>query len=160
MKMKTLEMQLNVSLLHARYAQSIDDDRLEEWPDFFTSDCLYIITSYENHHRGLQAGIVYCNSKGMLQDRVSGLRQANIYERQRYRHLVSMPAIIQVDGQLLKARTPFAVYRIVRNKPSELFVTGSYEDELVLDADGNLLITKRIVVCDSSVFDTLLAIPL
>jgi anthranilate 1,2-dioxygenase small subunit/terephthalate 1,2-dioxygenase oxygenase component beta subunit len=96
----------------------------------------------------------------MLQDRVSGLRQANIYERQRYRHLVSIPTIIQVDGQLLKARTPFAVYRIVRNKPSELFVTGSYEDELVLDSDGNLLINKRIVVCDSSVFDTLLAIPL
>ena len=58
------------------------------------------------------------------------------------------------------AETPFAVYRITRNRGSELFVTGSYHDEFKLAANGALKIARRVVVCDSSVFDTLLAIPL
>lgn len=155
-----LEQYLAVSLLQARYAQAIDDDRLEEWPDFFTDDCLYVVTSWDNHRRGLKAGIVYCDNKGMLRDRVSGLREANIYERHRYRHMVSMPATVQAEDGVLKARTPFAVYRIMRGKAGELFVTGSYEDEFTTGEDGKLRISKRVVVCDSSVFDTLLAIPL
>ena len=158
--MNNLELHLAVSLLQARYAQAIDDDRLEEWPDFFTDDCLYVVTSWDNHRRGLEAGVVYCDNKGMLRDRVSGLREANIYEQHRYRHVSSMPATVQSAGGVLKARTPFAVYRILRNQPSELFVTGSYEDEFATAPDGSLRIAKRIVVCDSSVFDTLLAIPL
>lgn len=158
--MNTYELHLAVSLLHARYAQAIDDDRLEEWPGFFTEDCLYTITSHENHTRGLEAGIVYCDSKGMLRDRVSGLREANIYEQHRYRHIVSMPAPVQSEGGGVKAQTPFAVYRITRNRPSELFVTGCYHDEFALQPDGGLKLSRRQVVCDSSVFDTLLAIPL
>lgn len=157
--MNPLNTHLAVSLLQAAYGQAIDDDRLEAWPEFFIDDCFYLITSFENHARGLDAGIVYCDSKGMLKDRVAGLREANIYERHRYRHIASMPASVVSDGECVKAMTPFAVYRITRNKPSELFVTGCYHDELRLVGDG-LKIARRIVVCDSSVFDTLLAIPL
>jgi len=158
--MNKYELHLAVSLLHANYAQAIDDDRLEDWPEFFTDDCLYTITSHDNHARGLEAGIVYCDSKGMLKDRVSGLREANIYEQHRYRHIVSMPATVQAEGDRVKAKTPFAVYRITRNKPSELFVTGCYHDELVIAGESTLKIARRIAVCDSAVFDTLLAIPL
>ena len=159
--MNQYELHLAVSLLNARYAQAIDDDRLEDWPGFFTPDCFYSITSQENHARGLEAGIVYCDNQGMLKDRVSGLREANISERHRYRHIVSMPATVQPGaGGRVSAQTPFAVYRITRNKPSELFVTGCWHDELVLADDGQLKIARRVAVCDSSVFDTLLAIPL
>lgn len=158
--MNQFEAQLAVNLLQGRYGQAIDDDRLEEWPEFFTNECLYVITSHDNFVRGLEAGVVYCDSKGMLKDRISGLREANIYEQHRYRHIVSMPASVQVAYGVVKAQTSFAVYRTTRNKPSELFVTGCYHDELVLDASGSLKIARRLVVCDSSVFDTLLAIPL
>jgi len=155
-----LQLHLAVSVLHASYGQAIDDDRLEAWPEFFVDDCFYSITSYENHARGLEAGIVYCDSKGMLKDRVSGLREANIFERHRYRHIVSMPSTVEAAGAIVKATTPFAVYRITRNRPSELFVTGCYHDELRITGEDTLKIARRVVVCDSSVFDTLLAIPL
>lgn len=154
------QLHLAVSLLHASYGQAIDNDRLEAWPEFFTEDCFYSITSFENHQRGLEAGIIYCDSKGMLKDRVSGLREANIYERHRYRHMVSMPATVEAEDGIIRAQTPFAVYRITRNKPSELFVTGCYHDELRIIDEETLKIARRVVVCDSSVFDTLLAIPL
>ncbi len=79
---------LRVAALNAAYAATIDDDRLEEWPDFFVEDCLYKITSADNERRGYAAGIVYADSRAMLRDRVIALRTANIYERQAYRHII------------------------------------------------------------------------
>ncbi|KGH28012.1 aromatic-ring-hydroxylating dioxygenase subunit beta [Comamonas testosteroni] len=159
--MNRFELHMAVSLLNAAYADCIDSDRLEAWPDFFTSDCFYSITTQENLARGWEAGLIFADSQGMLKDRVSGLREANIYERHNYRHIVSMPAAIDADGEdTVRARTPFAVYRVMRNGSSEVFVTGCYQDELRVQDDGELKIARRVVVCDSSVFDILLAIPL
>ena len=78
---------LRVAELNAAYASTIDADRLEAWPDFFVDDCLYKITSAENHKRGYSTGIIYADSRAMLRDRVTALRTANIYERQSYRHI-------------------------------------------------------------------------
>ncbi|WP_382327209.1 aromatic-ring-hydroxylating dioxygenase subunit beta [Hydrogenophaga sp. UC242_50] len=158
--MNRLELHLAVSLLNAAYADCIDADRLEAWPDFFTPDCFYSITTLENHARGWDAGLIFADSRGMLKDRVSGLREANIYERHSYRHIVSVPAHLRTEGQTVRTRTPFAVYRVMRNGTSQVFVTGCYHDELRIEGDGELKIARRVVVCDSSVFDTLLAIPL
>ncbi|MEC4720361.1 aromatic-ring-hydroxylating dioxygenase subunit beta [Noviherbaspirillum sp. CPCC 100848] len=158
--MKPSDLLFSISLLNSQYAHTIDTDHLEEWPDYFTDDCLYTITSFDNHAKGLETGIVYCDSKGMLKDRVSGLREANIYEEHRYRHLVMMPTRAEAVDGVAKSETPFAVYRIMRDGRTSLFVTGFYQDEFRTGSDGTLRIAKRIVVCDSSVFDTLLAIPL
>jgi len=148
-----------VSQLNAEYARAIDDDRLEEWPGFFVEDCVYKITSADNHRQGLPAGVVYADSRGMLHDRVAALREANIYERQTYRHLVGLPAILGLAEGVVRAETPFLVARIMRGGATDLFATGRYLDALVEDA-GALRFRERIVVCDSSRIDTLLAIPL
>ncbi|HXA95024.1 MAG TPA: aromatic-ring-hydroxylating dioxygenase subunit beta [Candidatus Dormibacteraeota bacterium] len=145
--------------LNADYARAIDDDRLEEWPGFFTDRCVYKITSADNHRRGLEAGIVYADSIGMLRDRVSALREANIYERHTYRHLLGLPAILSESDGVVRAETPFLVARIMRNGDTAIFATGRYLDALVED-HGTLRLRERIVVCDSSRTDTLLAIPL
>ena len=148
-----------VAKLNADYARAIDDDRLEDWPTFFSELCRYIITSADNHRQGLPAGLMYADSKGMLHDRVSALREANIYERQTYRHLIGLPAILgEKDGGVM-AETPFLVVRIMRDGRMDLFATGRYLDTLVAEA-GALKFRERIVVCDSSRIDTLLAIPL
>jgi len=55
-----------VAQLNAAYARAIDDDRLEQWPALFTDPCLYKITSADNYRRGLPAGLVYADSRGML----------------------------------------------------------------------------------------------
>ena len=145
--------------LNADYARAIDDDRLEDWPGFFTEKCLYKITSADNHRRGLEAGVIYADTKSMLRDRVAALREANIYERQTYRHLIGLPALVGTEGELTRAETPFLVVRIVRDGTMDLFATGRYLDALT-DDGGALRLRERIVVCDSGRFDTLLAIPL
>jgi len=148
-----------VARLNADYARAIDDDRLEDWPGFFSESCLYTITSADNHREGLPAGLMYADSNGMLRDRVSALREANIYERQTYRHLIGLPAILGgKDGGTL-TETPFLIVRIMRDGRMDLFATGRYLDALVEKA-GVLKFRERIVVCDSSRIDTLLAIPL
>jgi 3-phenylpropionate/cinnamic acid dioxygenase small subunit len=147
---------LRLAELNAAYAATIDQDRLEAWPDFFIDDCLYKITSAENHKRGYAAGIVYADSRAMLRDRITALRTANIYERQSYRHIVGLP---MMGANEATAETPFLVARIMRDGRTDVFATGVYLD-ILSDEAGVLRFAERIVVCDSSHFDTLLAIPL
>lgn len=150
---------LRVAELNAAYAATIDADRLEAWPDFFVEDCVYKITSAENHRRGYSAGIIYADSRAMLRDRVTALRTANIYERQSYRHIVSLPVLGATGADGIAAETPFLVMRIMRDGRTDLFATGVYVDR-ICDENGSLRFAERIVVCDSGYFDTLLAIPI
>ena len=145
-----------VAALNTRYAAAIDADRLEEWPGFFLPDCLYKITTAEN----LRKGIIYADSRGTLEDRVAALRRANIYERQAYRHIIGMPAILGEAEGMISAEAPFLVVRTMRTGEMSLFAAGKYLDKVRADAGGVLRFQERIVVCDSSRFDTLLAIPL
>jgi anthranilate 1,2-dioxygenase small subunit/terephthalate 1,2-dioxygenase oxygenase component beta subunit len=96
----------------------------------------------------------------MLQDRVTALREANIYERHWYRHIVSMPTIIGRAPGGLWVESPFLLARITRGGKTDLFATGKYVDRIATDAGGNLKFAERIVVCDSGSIDTLLAIPI
>ena len=150
---------LNLMAFHAAYAETIDSDRLERWPDFFASDAHYRITHVENEQQGLPAGIVWADSRAMLEDRVAALREANIYERQRYRHLLGVPLLEAADERTARASTPFMVARIMAHGETQLFATGVYRDRFVR-VDGRLLLAERVAVCDSTVTDTLMALPL
>ncbi len=150
---------LSLCAFNAAYARAIDTDALEEWPSFFTERCSYRITNLENEQEGLPAGIVYADSRAMLEDRVAALREANIYERQRYRHLLGIPLVESADERGATARTPFMVARIMHTGETVLFATGEYRDRFER-VDGRLLLAERIAVCDSTVTDTLLALPL
>jgi 3-phenylpropionate/cinnamic acid dioxygenase small subunit len=149
-----------IATLNARCAAVLDTDLLEQWPAFFHEQCLYKVTTADNHARGYQAGIIYADTQAMLIDRVAALREANIYERQRYRHILGLPLIApQADGSVT-AETSFLVVRTMREGQMDVFVVGVYLDRLRRDAAGAWRYAERIVVCDSQRFDTLLAIPL
>ena len=107
----------------------------------------------------LPAGLVYADSRGMLEDRVAALREANIYERQAYRHVVGLPSLDAGTDGAVHAETPFLVVRVMRDGSMDLFATGRYVD-LMVEEGGTLRFRERVVVCDSSRVDTLLAIPL
>ena len=146
--------------LNARYADAIDADRLEAWPDFFLDDGRYRITTAENIAQGLPLSMMYATSRAMLRDRITALREANVYEGQRYRHMLGTPLIAVVEADGLRARTSFMVARVMRTGESVLFATGCYEDRVVLDGSGAAHFAEKAVVLDSRQIDTLLAIPL
>jgi len=148
-----------ICMIQADYARCIDDGALETWPDFFLDQCLYKITTADNHRNGYEAGIVYAVSRGMLRDRISALREANVYERHSYRHILGQPFLHEPEGNDVKSETPFLVVRIMRDGQSDIYATGRYLD--VYRVDGNVpKLAERVVVCDSSRIDTLLALPL
>ena len=149
-----------ISALNAACAAVLDADQLEQWPGFFLEQCLYKVTTADNHAKGYQAGIIFADTRAMLVDRVAALREANIYERQRYRHILGMPLInAEADGSVT-AQTSFLVIRTMREGQMDVFVAGVYLDRLRRDPAGAWRYAERIVVCDSQRFDTLLAIPL
>lgn len=154
-----LEQQLRVQDLNVRYAETIDEDRLESWPDFFRDDGRYLITTAENVAQKLPIGMMYATSRAMLRDRIKALRQANIYEAQRYRHVIGAPRLVEAGDGTLRARTSFMVARIMHSGETMLFATGCYDDRIVLDGD-NAVFAEKTVIIDSRQVDTLLAIPL
>ena len=107
------------------------------------------------YHRAIctSAGLIWANNRAMLQDRISALRNANVYERHSYRHLVGLPFITGEQPATASCETPFMVARIMHDGHTDLYFTGVYHDEF--DASGDaLLLRSRVVVCDSSRVDT------
>jgi anthranilate 1,2-dioxygenase small subunit len=144
--------------LLADYAEAIDDGALERWPGFFTEDGEYQIITRESHAAGLPVGIMYCGSRGMMEDRVQALRTANIYEPHSYRHLLARPRFERAaDG--FAVRSNMCVYRIAQDGDTVVFATGRYLDRIVEDA-GALRFRSRRVVLDSRRVDILLVLPL
>ena len=152
-----MSLQEDVERLHARYAHAIDDGRLEDWPGFFTEEGRYRITTAENEARGLPLPVLYAEGRAMLNDRIASLRHANIYEPQRYRHLVSSVLVERESDEWIRSTANFLVVRTMENGESLLFASGRYVDRITFP---ELKYAERVVICDSQRFDTLLAIPL
>ena len=155
-----LDLHVTIQNLNARYGAAIDDDRLEAWPDFFTEDGRYRVTTAENFARGLPLGMIYATSRAMLRDRVHSLRDANVYEAQRYRHVIGVPLIEPEEGGAVQSQSSFMVARIMHTGETTLFATGRYLDRVIIEGDGTARFAEKIVVLDSRLIDTLLAIPL
>jgi anthranilate 1,2-dioxygenase small subunit len=155
----SIEEQFKIQDLNTRYVEAIDDGCFEAWPDFFLDDGKYRITTAENVAQGLPLSIVHATSRAMLRDRVRALREANIYEPQRYRHVLGAPRLEPAQNGRIRARTNFMVARIMHSGETMLFATGRYEDEVAIGADGARFAEKTVVL-DSRQIDTLLAIPL
>ncbi len=152
-------VRLGIHELIAAYAECIDEDRLEEWPDFFVEKCRYLITSRQSHEAGYRHGIVYAASKGMLKDRILALRRANIFEPHRYRHIVGPIRVGKIEGGAAEARSNFIAVRIMHDGEMSLFAAGRYLDRIDISAEPYRLI-ERLVILDSQKIDTLLVIPL
>jgi len=99
-----------------------------------------------------------CASRGMLTDRVFGYRRVNIYEPQRYTHLLSGLVIEPIDATHMRCRQNYAVIRTMVTGETMIFSAGIYYDRVVLGDEA--LFAERIVVQESRRVDTLLVIPI
>ena len=145
--------------LLAGYVHAIDNDQLESWPDFFVEDGEYLITTRDNHARKRPIGIMYCAGRGMMQDRVTALRKAIVFEPHSYRHIVGSALITPVADSSYAAESNFHILRIGSDGNMITYGCGRYLDEIV-HCRGAMAFRKRTVVLDSSRIDTLLVIPL
>jgi anthranilate 1,2-dioxygenase small subunit len=159
MDLEAVVRRMELEQLYTDYVHCLDADELERWPDFFTEDCFYRITSAENYQAGLPLGLIYATSRNMLKDRVSALREANIYEPQRYRHLVSSIKTVGEAGAALDLVANFLVVRTMQDGEMTIFAAGHYADR-VRRVGADWKFAARTVILDSRQIDTLLAIPI
>ncbi|MBR0954930.1 aromatic-ring-hydroxylating dioxygenase subunit beta [Bradyrhizobium canariense] len=146
--------------LVAAYAHALDDMQMDAWPEFFTADALYHVTTRENHEAGLPIGIVRCLGRGMMTDRVKAFHSANIFEPHVYNHVIGRPAFSDTQSPgVLSVRSNFQIVRTMESGRMDLFAVGKYLDEVVLD-EGRARFQKRVVVLDSRYVDILIVIPL
>jgi anthranilate 1,2-dioxygenase small subunit len=145
-------------LLYA-YVQCIDDDRLEEWPDFFTDDCTYKIIPRENHDQGLPAALVNCTSKGMLRDRITSAREANIYSTHFYRHQVSNVRVTAEKDGVLEVRANYVVFNTSQEGETKIYQAGRYVDLVDINSDPPRF-RQKLAIYDTSRVQTLLVTPI
>ena len=143
--------------LLADYGALLDAAEYDAWLGLFAAECCYNVVPRENWERGLPAGLIYCDTRAMLEDRIMALREANKYNIHNDRHLIGLPRFSSADGLTIEA--PFAVYQTDQEGESRLFATGLYRDRLEL-AGTALKIRDKLVLLDTFAVPTLLATPL
>ena len=153
------DLRLELEALYAEYADCLNAERFEDWPQFFTEDCVYKIMPRENFERGLPLATWLSESKGYLLDRVTAIRKTSVYAPRRIRRLVSGIRIVGWQGDVLEARASYAAFETLIDELTRVFNVGEYRDKLVVEA-GALKFRERLCVFDSLLVPNSLIYPL
>ena len=142
------ELRYEVEELYYEYVECLDDEDLERWPEFFVEDCLYKIIPRENFERNLPIALMRCESKGMLKDRVTTVRETSVYAPRSLRHLLSNIRIKGNDNGQLRVQANYAVLETLSDEETHIFNAGKYVD-LVVREDGRLKFKEKLCIFDS-----------
>ena len=144
--------------LTAAYVHALDDADLDRWFEFFTEDCVYRIVPRENYDNDLPLAIWYCRGRGMMLDRVTAIRETQLFAPRALRHVTGNMLVVGREGGL-RTVTNYAVYESTLDRASEVFNVGRYLDRIVVE-DGRLKFAEKLCVFDTSVVPTSLIYPI
>jgi len=153
------ELRLALEELYADYAACLDEERFEEWPEFFTDPCLYKIIPRENFDRGLPLATWLCESRGYLLDRVTAIRRTAVYAPRYVRRLVSGIRVLGWKGEVLEVRASYLALETLQDELTRVFNAGQYRDKLVVE-DGRLKFREKLCIFDSALVPNSLIYPL
>lgn len=145
--------------LYSDYALCLDERRFEDWPGYFSESCHYEVQSRENWDLDLPGALIFCDSRGAVEDRVSVLRDTLTYPYLHIRHLI---ANVRVHGEregVFETSASYLVLHSTEEGETRIYSTGKYQDEIVFEA-GRPRFRKKIVIADTFAIDNLLAVPL
>ncbi|AQV97951.1 MULTISPECIES: aromatic-ring-hydroxylating dioxygenase subunit beta [Cupriavidus] len=145
--------------LYADYTSVVDNGDWDRWPEFFTDDCVYRVQPRENHERGLPLATLSLESKGMLKDRIYGIRETLFHDPYYQRHIVGTPLIRAADDDRIVAEANYAVLRTKPDQMTEVFNVGRYLDTVVRTPEG-LRFASRVCVFDSEMIPNSLIYPI
>jgi anthranilate 1,2-dioxygenase small subunit len=142
------------------YVQTLDDDRLEEWPDLFVEDGVYRVVPRENLRLPHALPLIFCDNRAMLKDRVLALRTSSVFNLHYDRHLVSNVRLRGEQDGIYEVHSNYALYQTdLIEGETKLFVTGKYEDRIVFEGERPLFKSKLVIV-DTYSIPNLLATPI
>jgi len=153
------ELRLALEDLYADYAACLNEERFEDWPEFFTDPCLYKIVPRENFERGLPLATWLCESKGYLADRVTAIRKTAVYAPRYVRRMVSGIRVLGWTDGVLEVRASYLALETLQDELTRVFNTGQYRDKLVVE-DGKLKFREKVCIFDSLLVPNSLIYPL
>src|SRR4029077_13504524 len=124
----------------------------DRWPGFFLEECTYKIQPRENFERGLPLAIMSFESRGMLMDRVYGIKETLFHDPYYQRHVIGLPRFVRAEEGSFETETNYAVFRTKLDEYSTVYNVGLYLDVIRRTADG-LRFESRICVFDSEMID-------
>ena len=146
--------------LYAAYARLLDDGPLEEWPELFVEDCLYLAIPRDNFDAGLPLATLRCESRGMLKDRVRAVRETIMYEPRYLRHQISQVSPRPRDDGCLDVTANYTVVEVLHDELPRVLSAGRYLDIVVEDETGRLKFAEKRVVYDSVLVPNTIVYPL
>jgi len=164
---RTREAQIDALLLHhevesfnAAYAAALDEQRLTDWTQMFTEDAFYVVISRENADHALPVGLIYCDSKRMIEDRAFALEKTTMFAPRYLRHIIGNLQVVGEDGNgAIRARANYALIQVLYDRPeAKLHQVGAYRD-VFRRVDGVLKLAERRCVYDSLLIDNALCLP-
>lgn len=150
---------LGVIALYAEYSACIDEQRFDEWPDFFTQDCSYRVVARENHDAGLPLAIMSLKGVGGLRDRVYGITSTVFHAPYYQRHIIGLPRITSGDETSLWVEANYLVVRTKRDQPSEVYNAGRYVDRIARTG-ASLKFADKLCVFDSELIPNSMIYPI
>ena len=153
------ELRLELEGLYAEYVACIDGGELERFPQFFCERCLYKIQPRTNFERGLPLATWLSESRGMLEDRVTAIRQLSTFGPRYLRHVVSAVRFLGWDGDALRCEATYAVFETLPDELTRIFQVGRYLDRVVVD-EGRLRFKEKLCVFDSELIPNTLVYPI
>jgi 3-phenylpropionate/cinnamic acid dioxygenase small subunit len=152
------EARLDIEEFHAAYCACLDDGRIADWPGFFTEDALYRVTARENWDADLEAGLVYCEGRGMLEDRALAIAKTEMFAPRYLRHCVTNVMVLDLAHGIVMAQANYLLLQTLVDERTTLHQAGRYFDRFVR-ADGGLLLRERHCVYDTLIIDNSLVLP-
>ena len=150
---------MEIVQLHAEYAAVVDAGDWERWPGFFLEECTYRVQPRENHDRGLPLATMSFESRGMLKDRVFGIKETLFHDPYYQRHVVGLPRVLKADGGRYECESNYAVFRTKLDDYSSVFNVGRYLDVIVRTPEG-LRFESRLCIFDSEMIPNSIIYPI
>ncbi len=159
LQMKAHELRPELEELYGAYGACLDEERFEEWPEFFSDDCVYKIVPRDNFERGLPLATWFCDSKGALLDRVAAIRKTMVYAPRYVRRFVTGIRILGWEGATLAVRANYLALETLLDEPTRVFNCGQYRDRLEVAGD-RLRFKEKLCIFDSLLVPNSLIYPL
>jgi anthranilate 1,2-dioxygenase small subunit len=159
-RLAALLLHHEIEQFNARYAAALDEQRLQDWVEFFVDDAFYLVTSRENADQQYPVGLIYCEGKAMIRDRVFALEKTAMFAPRYLRHVIGNLLVLSEEASGdIHAQANYVVLQVLFDRPdATLHQVGSYRDVFCRTADG-LRLRERRCVYDNLLVPNALCIP-
>ena len=139
-------------------AELLDDWRLPEWAELYTEDSIYEVTSLASAtprtDDAKETLFLIADRIDRIRGRASRLMKSTAhaeYPRSKTRHMVSNVRVREIDGDTIRARANFVVFRTKEDTTTSY--PGEYHYVLKNTEEGLRILQKRIILDLNSLYE-------